>query len=136
MNYTPENRRRLVEQYLTSAGERVRSAEILLAAGQWADSISRSYYAMLDAASACLIDKDFIPQSHEGTLTLFGLHIIKTGLMDARFSDWLRKIRKARLEADYRHVHVFSQAEAHEACEAARQFVSQVRLLLQTDSAR
>ena len=74
---------------------------------------------MLDAASACLIDKDLIPQSHEGTLTLFSLHLIKPGLIDVRFSDWLKKIRKARLEADYRHVHVFSREEAHEACEAA-----------------
>ena len=125
MTFEPDNRRQLVQRYLASAEERLRAAEVLLTSAQWADTISRAYYAMLDAASACLVQKDVVPKSHEGTLTLFGLHFVKTGLVDARFSEWLRKVRKARLEADYRHVHVFTEAEAREACDAARQLVSE-----------
>jgi len=61
--------------------ERLRTAEAALQIGSYRDSISRSYYAFLDTATAALITKDLVPQSHAGAIRLFGLHFVKSGII-------------------------------------------------------
>lgn len=52
MNYKPKNTKRLIATYLKQAEERLESAKALLDIRNFGDSISRSYYAILDAATA------------------------------------------------------------------------------------
>ena len=68
MNYKPENAKEIIATYLKQADERLESAKVLLDIKNFNDSISRSYYAILDAATACLIKKDIIPKSHSGAI--------------------------------------------------------------------
>ena|SRR3989338_729562 len=103
MNYQPENAEKLITQYLDKSSERLESAEALIKIENWEDSISRSYYAILDAATACLISKDVVPKSHAGAIKLFSLHFIKSGLVDQKFQRQFARIEKARIEADYIH---------------------------------
>ncbi|MFH1963405.1 MAG: HEPN domain-containing protein [bacterium] len=79
MGYKPENKKKLISKHLEIAQERLKTAEAALNIGSYRDSISRSYYAFLDAATACLITKDLVPQSHASAIALFGLHFVKTG---------------------------------------------------------
>jgi len=50
-----KNLEKLIRDYLNSAKERIESAEQLLKIGNFRDSISRAYYAYLDAADALLL---------------------------------------------------------------------------------
>ncbi|MCM8779120.1 MAG: HEPN domain-containing protein [Candidatus Omnitrophica bacterium] len=115
---------------LNSAKERLRSAEILLKAGQFRDSISRSYYALLDAVHGLLLTKNLIPKSHEGAVRLFGIHFVKPGLVDKKYGRYFHLLLEEREDADYEKRKVFSQQEAKEALEDAREFVGIAEKLL------
>ncbi|MFH0774130.1 MAG: HEPN domain-containing protein [bacterium] len=127
-----EDLKSLIEGYMKSSYERLSSAELLLGAEKFRDSISRSYYAFLDAADALLLTKDLRPKSHSGTLRLFSQHFIKEDILDRKYSRWFKRIEKARLEADYERAKEFTQVEAKEALEEAKEFVETIEKLLKT----
>lgn len=129
MNFQKKNADHLVSVYLKKAEERLDSARVLLEKGNLEDSISRSYYAVLDAASACLIKKDIVPQSHTGAMRLFSLHYIKPGRVDQKYQRQFAKIEKARIEADYTHLRSFTREEAAEILKEAGEFVTMVKAL-------
>lgn len=130
MNYKPENATRLIQTYLKDAKERLESAKTLLDIENFGDSISRSYYAILDAATACLIKKDIVPKSHSGAIRLFSLHYIKPGLVDKEYLKFFTRIERARLDADYKHERTFTADEARETFEEAVKFVEMAEELL------
>lgn len=130
MNYKPENVSELIERFLRNARERLESAEALLKINNFEDSISRSYYAILDAATACLVKKDVVPKSHAGAIKLFSLHYIKTGEVDKKYQRQFAKIEKARIEADYTHIREFSREESEEILSEAREFVEMAEKML------
>ncbi|MGR3218548.1 MAG: HEPN domain-containing protein [Candidatus Anammoxibacter sp.] len=92
MNYTSENRTKLVSRFLKFANQRLVSANACLGVKSYSDSISRSYYAMLDTATALLITKDILPKSHEGIIRMFSLHFIKTGILPKEYGKWFKRI--------------------------------------------
>jgi hypothetical protein len=65
------------------------------------DAISRSYYAVLHAAKAALLGEHTIVGSHEAVKRLFGMHLVKTGKIDVKFSRILREEQDERFLADY-----------------------------------
>lgn len=129
MGYTPQ-KDILIGEYLKMANERLESAEMLLKINNFADSISRSYYAFLDAATAALISINIAPKSHAGAITLFGKHFVKTKIIQEKFGKWFNKIEKERLEADYKHIKKFTKKEAEKACREASDFVKAIEKLL------
>jgi uncharacterized protein (UPF0332 family) len=50
--------------------------------------------------------------------------------VDVKYSEWVRKARKDRLEADYNRASVFSREEAEEALARAREFVGVIETTL------
>lgn len=130
MNFRKQNTKHLIGVHLQKAAERLESARALLKIGNFEDSISRSYYAILDAATACLIKKDVIPQSHSGAIKLFSLHYIKPGIVDHKYQRQFARIEKARIEADYTHLRIFSEDETSEILADASEFVEMVNKLL------
>lgn len=136
MNYKPENAKKLIATYLKQAEERLESAKALMDIANFGDSVSRSYYAILDAATACLIKKDIIPQSHSGAIRMFSLHYIKPGLIDQKYQRYFTKIEKLRLEADYKHELTFTAEEVREAYDQAKEFVEQAKRLLKIHDSR
>jgi len=120
----------VARDFLDSAKRRLHSTTVLIEAGEYRDSVSRAYYAFLDAADGALAARRITPKSHAGTISLFGLHFIKAGLVDEKYSAWFKKIYKDRLEADYNRGRVFTEEEAREALEQATEFVEMVEKLL------
>jgi len=82
--------------------ERLESARELLKLGNYRDSISRSYYAILDAARTLLFSKGHFAKTHAGVITLFSLKFVKTKVVAAKYIRIFKEVEKARLEADYR----------------------------------
>jgi len=130
MNYKPENVEILIDRYLNAAKERLESAKALLDIDNYEDSISRAYYSILDAATACLVKKDIVPKSHAGAIKLFSLHYIKTREVDRKYQRQFARIEKARLEADYTHTRKFTKDEAQEIYSEAQEFFNMALSLL------
>ena len=122
---------KLIEDYIASARERIESAEHLLKIENFRDSISRAYYAFLDAADAVLLTRNVRPKSHAGTISQFSLYFIKTNIFEQKFIRWFKRIERARLEADYERQKTFTKEDAGEALKEAKEFVDAVASYIQ-----
>ncbi|MFO1372244.1 MAG: HEPN domain-containing protein [Candidatus Competibacteraceae bacterium] len=95
-----------LEQYLLKAGRALASARLLLENGDIEGSCNRAYYAMFDAAHAALLRHQprinpAETRTHNGLITAFGKHLIKTGLMTPELGRVLNQVEQIRLLADY-----------------------------------
>ncbi|MEI2769723.1 MAG: HEPN domain-containing protein [Candidatus Competibacter sp.] len=95
-----------LEQYLLKARRALASARLLLENGDIEGSCNRAYYAMFDAAHAALLrhQPGINPaetRTHNGLITAFGKHLIKTGLMTPELGRVLNQVERIRLLADY-----------------------------------
>ncbi|BBO18779.1 conserved hypothetical protein [Candidatus Brocadia pituitae] len=77
------------------------AAQKLFEESLFEDAISRSYYSVLHAAKAVLLGEQIAVDSHEAVKRLFGMHLVKTGKIDAKFSKILREEQDERFLADY-----------------------------------
>ncbi len=120
------DRPKVAAKFLADAQENIRIALILIEANAYRNAISCSFYAALYAADAAFATKGFVTHSHEGTETLFGFHFLKPQLVDAKFRGLLKRIRDARIKADYKHDVTWTRDDAEYWYERAREFVSTI----------
>ena len=71
--------------FLQRAGISIKSARLLLDAGDTDGACNRAYYAMYDTARACLTWAGIAPErgafkTHHGLIAAFGSHLVKPGI--------------------------------------------------------
>ncbi|CAN7488480.1 HEPN domain-containing protein [Bosea sp. LjRoot237] len=113
--------------HLEKAEQSLRSAELLLGAGDLDGAVNRAYYACYDAARGALeavadLDTRQV-KSHAGLIRLFNLRVVKEGLLPLETGRLIGREEQLRLFADYGDG-VHERAEAELAVEQARQFVA------------
>ncbi|MEI6209139.1 MAG: HEPN domain-containing protein [Desulfuromonadales bacterium] len=106
------------------------SAQALVDLGLILDGLSRAYYAALHYARALLLSIDIVPKSHKGTLTLFSLHFIKTGIISKAVGVNLAILQKIREDSDYEIGAFYQQDEALKLLEDTRLFCATVANVL------
>lgn len=82
-------------------------AKLLLEAGDADGACNRAYYAMFDAARAALFTsgaaiRPEIAKTHNGLISAFSLHLVKTGRVSVDLGKALNKAEELRLIADYK----------------------------------
>ena len=113
----------LVKYRLESAVERLKSAEILLDAHQYKDSISRSYYAIFSAVRAVLAIERVDFSKHAGVIAYFQKEYVKTGKIDKKYSKYLQNAFQIRNTCDYNDFYIVSSEDAREQYEHAAEMV-------------
>lgn len=121
----------LARYRLQKAREHLKSAEILLLAEMYSDSLSRSYYAMFTAARALLALKQLDSKKHSGVISLFNQHFVKPGIVDRTAGRDLSKARVRRESSDYADFYHISRDEASTQLETAKQFMATIETTLQ-----
>ena len=126
----PDYQKELVEYRLQTAQEKLHSAKILLGAGEYKDSIGRSYYAMFSAIRAILaLDKvDF--SKHAGVIAYFQKEYVKTGKFDKEYSKYISSAFQIRNNCDYADFFLVSRNDAVEQYEKAEKFVDAIKKYL------
>ncbi len=120
-----------VESLLGRAEKYLQTAAILLETGDYASSISRSFYAMLFATRAALRTRELEASTHKGVFTLFNEHFIQSGELPRHLSRTLRRAMDVRQLADYAEDEAgFGEEEATSILEDAQPFVEQLRRYL------
>ena len=119
---------------LATAQSKLKSAEILLEAGQWADAVSRSYYVVYHAISAVLITRDLVFSSHSQTISMFNKEFVKSGLFPKDFGRLLVKMQMDRETADYRVATGINEDRAREDIETAKKILAACHQYLQSRS--
>jgi uncharacterized protein (UPF0332 family)/predicted nucleotidyltransferase len=121
---------KVAQGFIESAYGRLRSARAVREIGEYGNAMSLVYYAFLDAADAALAAHTIRTKSHAGIISLFGLHFIKPGLVEAKYSRWFKQAHKFRLDADYERRRDFTAEQANEAIDQATEFVGVIENLL------
>lgn len=126
---TRENRRENFEAEIGRAEGALRAARLLAEHGEAADSVSRSYYAMLYAARALLLVEGVEARTHRGVLTQVNQLFVRTGRLEPELGRALSRQQADREAADYESGAVFTRGMADESLAAAERFLGAVRAI-------
>ena len=92
-------------------------------------AVNRAYYAMFHAARAALMAKGIQnTRTHSGLIRMFGLHLVKNGLLSDEMGEVLSHAHEIRLLADYQGFHI-ETADAKKIVEQAENFVATIKAL-------
>jgi uncharacterized protein (UPF0332 family) len=116
---------------LKRARDHLKSARDLLAADDFADSVSRSYYAVFQAARALLAVEGLESRKHSGVVSLFNRHFVKPGRVEKQIGAILKDAWRQREIADYSDVADFARDEAQQLLGDAETFVATIETLVQ-----
>lgn len=108
----------------------LRTAELLIDDGDYASSVSRSYYAMFYVARALLQEKDSAPKTHSGLRNQFGLHFVKGGPLSEKYARMLNDAEEMRALAEYAEEFVLAAEDAQTTLGDAKRFVEKMSNLL------
>ncbi|MCY4633660.1 MAG: HEPN domain-containing protein [Acidobacteria bacterium] len=112
------------------ATEALGAASALAALGFNADCVSRAYYAMNHAAKAALAVDEVVADTHDGLKRMFGLHLVRTGVIEKQWAGDLHAGVDQRLGADYDVYAAYTKDHAAVECERAGRFVERMRVYL------
>jgi len=96
-----EERNELVKYRLSKAKNTIDEVEILLENKLWNTALNRLYYASYYAVIALLVNNEIQVQTHAGVRQMFGLHFIKTGLIDKKLGRIFSELFDKRHTGDY-----------------------------------
>ena len=96
----------------------------------WNTAVNRLYYACYYAVIALLIDKDINAQTHSGVRQMFGLHFIKSGLIDKDSGKFYTDIFDMRQTGDYDDYIDFRKEDVLDLIEPANELISKIEMLL------
>lgn len=122
----PDYQKELMKYRIQTAKEKLHSAEVLLNAGEYKDSVGRSYYAMFCMIRAILaLDKiDF--SKHSGVISYFQKEYIKTEKIDKKYSKYISNAFQIRNNCDYADFFLVSKSDAEEQYKRAEEFLKAV----------
>jgi uncharacterized protein (UPF0332 family) len=86
---------------LEKAESKLKTAGIDLDAGQFDDSVSRSYYSVFHAITACLLHRGLSFSSHSQVIGAFNREFIKTNVFPSYFSKDIQALFDDRQSGDY-----------------------------------
>ena len=122
-----ENKRNNIHDELEKSSEIMQEAELLYNNGFINGAVSRLYYSSLHTVRALLLSKGLEPKSHEGTLRLLGLHFIKKGVFETKYSHIFSRLMKYREEADYNPSYMFTQEDVLELKKDVNELLDKIR---------
>jgi len=122
----------LVKYRLENAQDKIKSAELLFNAGQYKDSIGRSYYAIFSAVRAVLAVDRVDYSKHAGVIAYFQKEYVKTKIFDVKYSKYLQAAFQIRNICDYDDFYIASKKDAEEQIERAKEFLAVVKEYLET----
>lgn len=113
----------LVKYRLEAAKDKLNSSLILLEAGQYKDSIGRSYYAIFTAVRALLAVDQVDFSKHAGVISYFQKEYIKSGEIDSKYSKVLQSAFQIRNVCDYDDFYLASKTDAEEQYKNADEMI-------------
>ena len=115
-----------IQLELGRGNESLKSAELNLREGLFDESVSSAYYAMFHSVKAVLLTLDQEPSTHHGVVTLFGMHFIKSGIIEREYSDLFVEAKDDREESDYNVTRKFTKSEAEITLAASKKMTARL----------
>jgi uncharacterized protein (UPF0332 family) len=96
--------------------------------------VGRAYYAMFYTAEALLNEKGYRFRKHGGVHGAFREHFVKSGLVDAKYHQWLLEAFSQRITGDYGIESDLTAEDATVLISQAREFLDVARQFLKKEN--
>ncbi len=126
----PKERNDLIEYRIYRAKSSIKEVELLIENDLSNAAMSRLYYACYYAVIALLISKEIKTQTHAGVRQMFGLHFIKTGLLDKSHGNLFSEIFDMRLTGDYDDFVECSKEEVIDLLNSAKEMIKDIDIFI------
>jgi len=125
-----KERQELVKYRITKARRTFKEVNLHVENKLWNTAVNRLYYACYYAVIALLLDEDIQAQTHSGVRQMFGLHFIKTGLIDKESGKFYTDIFDMRQTGDYDDYIDFKKEDVLDLIEPANELITKIEGLL------
>jgi len=125
-----QDRKELIKYRFQRAKDTLNEVDLLVKNKLWNTSVNRLYYACYYAVIALLISKKINAQTHAGVRQMFGLHFIKTGLIEKELGKFYSDIFDKRQAGDYDDFIDFSKDEVMSMISPAKKLVDAIENIL------
>jgi uncharacterized protein (UPF0332 family)/predicted nucleotidyltransferase len=130
LNMNESERLELANYRIKRAKETLLEINILIENQLWGTAINRLYYACYYAVIALLVKNNISTQTHGGTRQMFGLHFVKTGLIQKELGKFYSDIFDKRQTGDYDDFIELNQEDVIGFVEPARRLVAEIEIIL------
>lgn len=127
-----QDRISLINLELEKAHKFLSQADEMLNMSYWDLAANRYYYACFHAVQALFVHDGISSHTHNGLLTLFGLHYIKTGKIDAAAGTFLSTMEQIRKKGDYNCKVEVKEQEVKEMSVPSKKLIETIELLTKT----
>ena len=117
----------LIQYRIATAEEKLRSSKILLDAGQYKDSIGRSYYVIFSSIRAVLAERQVDFSKHAAVIAYFQKEYIKQRIFEVKYSKYVQQAFQIRNSCDYDDFFIVSKADAIEQYQRAEELLEAVK---------
>lgn len=123
--------RQQVIKYLTRARQALAASQLAVEHGDYITAVNRAYYAIFYAANAMLSTKGLERSKHSAVIAAFRQHFVKTGIIEADYSDIYGAVMEDRAEGDYDIEFAPGVELAERDLERAQRFLARIERALQ-----
>lgn len=130
MKLTEKERNTIVKLQMDKAHLFLKQATEMYKQQYWDIASNRYYYACYHAVQALLIKNGLNSHTHDGLITSFGLHFVKTGKIDRKLGAFLSRIEQLRKKGDYNCFYSISEEEIATMIEPAKELILRIEELV------
>ena len=130
MSLNDEERKTMVFLQMEKAKRFLEQAEMVRDIQQWDLAANRYYYACFHAVQALFVHNGLSTRRHSGMLTQFGLHFIKTGIIEDRLGAFLTRMEQLREKGDYNCLFDVTKDELLTFVEPAKELIEKIDQLI------
>lgn len=116
----------LARYRLELAAANLRSAEILLEAGEYRSANNRAYYAIFQAVNAVHAIAGDAYKRHKDAIANFNKNYVKTEIFPREMGRRISEAEEIRHASDYDDFYIASKEESARQVEVAREFIDMV----------
>ena len=130
---TNEETKALVLNRIRRSRETWAETKGIIEGGYWYAAANRMYYACYYMVSALLLKNGLNAHTHGGAIGLFGLHFIKTGIVDSELGKFYSQLFELRQTGDYDDWKEVTEADVIPLVPTAEIFLDNVEKLIRSD---
>jgi len=123
-----------IEWYIAQAHEALEATADNIHLQHYSTAVNRAYYAIFYAANALLAQKGIQRARHSGVLAAFRQEFVKSGFIEAEYSDSYGDVMDARHETDYAVGSNVTEKLAQAYLKDAQQFVTRIEQYLKANN--
>ena len=126
MKLKEEDRNTIVKLQMEKAHLFLQQANEMYKQQYWDIASNRYYYACYHAVQSLLIKNGLNSHTHDGLITSFGLHFVKTGKIDRKLGAFLSRIEQLREKGDYNCFYSVSEEEIASMIDPAKELILRI----------